>query len=253
VSLIKPFSALRPSAENAKQVACVPYDVVYESEVRAFIEHNPLSFLRITRTEAEFPEGSKTPLDEVFDRSRQNLEWFINERILTEDAGKDLYVYQLASATHSQTGVVGCCAIDEYESGHIKKHENVRPDKVEERTAHLLKVGAQTGLIFLAFRGTQPIHDLIDGAIQESPIYEFECPAGITQKVWKVRDPAPYSEAFRDVTSLYIADGHHRIESARNVRQILRAKNPEHTGKEDYNYVVAGMFPASQRPADIAL
>lgn len=244
MAIIKPFKALRPVAEKAKQVSCVPYDVVYESEVRTYIERNPLSFLRVTRAEGEFPEGEVPPVKDVFGRARQNLESFIEDKIYQTDAEDALYIYQLASDEHSQTGVVACCSLDEYESGVIKKHEKVRPDKVEDRTGHLLAVGAQTGLIFLAFRGTATTHTLIADAIKGDPIYSFECPQGVSQRVWRITDTAPWVAAFADIPALYIADGHHRAESAKLARDEMRAANPSHTGREDYNYVVAGIFPA---------
>lgn len=222
----------------------MPYDVVYESEVREFIAANSLSFLRVTRAEAEFPEGSNLPADEVFERARQNLEWFIRENIYASDPEIAFYVYQLASDHHTQTGVVGCCSIDEYAQGVIKKHENVRPDKVEDRTGHLLAVKAQTGLIFLAFRDTTTIRTLLDEAVEGEPIYSFECPLGTRQRVWRITETGPWVRAFSEVPSLYIADGHHRAESAKIARDKMRAQNPEHTGAEDYNFVVAGMFPA---------
>jgi uncharacterized protein (DUF1015 family) len=244
LALIRPFKALRPAADKAKQVSCVPYDVVYESEVRAFLATNPLSFLRVTRAEAEFPEGSNPSNDEIFSRARQNLDWFIGEGIYETDPQQAFYVYQLSTGGHSQTGVVGCCAIDDYDSGVIKKHENVRPEKVEDRTEHLLEVEAQTGLIFLAFRGTAAIHALIDRTIVGEPIYDFECTDRIRHRIWRVVETATWIESFAKVPSLYIADGHHRAESARNVRETLKAANPKHDGTERYNFVVAGMFPA---------
>ncbi|MFN0278277.1 MAG: DUF1015 domain-containing protein [Pyrinomonadaceae bacterium] len=244
MAIIKSFRALRPSATHAKQVSCVPYDVVYESEVRAFITSNSLSFLRVTRAEAEFPEDSKPPAADVFARAKQNLEWFISEKIYTADPEDAFYVYQLASDEHAQTGVVGCCSIDEYEQGVIKKHENVRPDKVEDRTGHLLAVSAQTGLIFLGFRNTETIRTLLADAVKQEPIYNFECPDGIRQKIWRLTDPEPWKKAFSEVPALYIADGHHRAESAKLARDKMREQNNSHTGAEDYNFVVAGMFPA---------
>lgn len=244
MAIIKPFKALRPVAEKAKQVSCVPYDVVYESEVRTYIENNPLSFLRVTRAEGEFPEGEVPPVADIFGRARENLESFIEEKIYQTDPEDALYVYQLASDAHSQTGVVGCCSLDEYESGVIKKHEKVRPDKVEDRTGHLLAVGAQTGLIFLAFRGTPETHELISEAVRSEPLYSFECPRGVSQRVWRITDTEPWVTAFAAVPALYIADGHHRAESAKLARNEMRASNPSHTGREDYNYVVAGIFPA---------
>ncbi len=235
---------MRPEATKAKQVSCVPYDVVYESEVRSYIEDNPISFLRVTRAEAEFPLDAKPTPDEVFARADQNLHWFIDEKIYLTDPDEAFYVYQLATESHVQTGVVGCCSIDEYEQGKIKKHEKVRPDKVVDRTEHLLEVEAQTGLIFLAFRNTETVRDLIASAVLETPIYSFECPGGIKQQVWRLPDTQAWIEAFADVPALYIADGHHRAESAKIARDTLRSDNPQHTGTEAYNFVVCGMFPS---------
>ena len=64
-----------------------------------------------------------------------------------------------------------------------------------------------------------------------------------TNRLANCADP-DFVAAFAEVPSLYIADGHHRIESANLARKILREKNPEHTGAEEYNFVVAGIFPA---------
>jgi uncharacterized protein (DUF1015 family) len=244
VAVIKPFRALRPTLEKAKQVSCVPYDVVYESEVRAFIEKNPLSFLRVTRSEAEFEEGASVSCEEVFARAKENLQKFIDDEIFAAEAEPSVYIYRLSTETHSQTGVVACCSLDEYELGVIKKHENTRPDKVEDRTAHMLALEAQTGLIFLAFRNTEKIKTLISDAVEAKPIYNFHCPDGVKQTIWRVALPENFVEAFKEVPALYIADGHHRIESANLARKKRCEDNPEHSGAEDYNFVVAGMFPS---------
>ena len=85
MAIIKPFQALRPAPDKAEQVACVPYDVVYESEVRSEIAHNPLSFLRVTRPEGEYPEDAVPAVETVFAHARQNLEQFIRDGILVLD------------------------------------------------------------------------------------------------------------------------------------------------------------------------
>ncbi len=244
MAIIKPFRALRPAPDKARQVSCVPYDVPYDSEVRSTIAHNLDSFLRVTRPEAEFPEETHPAAEAVFERARQNLEQFIKNGILVQDTEPAVYVYQLAAADHTQTGIVACCSIDDYDAGVIKKHEKTRPDKVADRTGHMLAVGAQTGLIFLAFRNTDTIEDLIADAIDEKPIYDFECPECVRQKVWRITDTGPWIEAFAELPAIYIADGHHRAESAKLARDQRLAANPGHTGEEEYNFVVAGMFPA---------
>ena len=244
MAVIKPFRALRPASERAEQVSCVPYDVVYEQEVREFIEANALSFLRVTRPEAEFPENSNPDSSVVFERAKVNLQEFIDREIFAREAEPSFYVYRLSTGEHIQTGVVACCSLDEYELGTIKKHEKIRPDKVEDRTNHMLAVKAQTGLIFLAFRNTDRIKLLIFEATQTKPIYDFCCVDGVQQTIWRVALTEDLTTAFAEVPTLYIADGHHRIESAKLARDILREKNPNHMGAEDYNFVVAGMFPA---------
>jgi len=244
VAVIRPFKALRPVLEKAKQVACVPYDVVYESEVRAYISENPNSFLRVTRSAAEFPAGSNPAPEEVFARAKKNLEEFVARELLVKDEEPAIYVYRLSIGDHSQTGVVACCSIDEYESGHIKKHEKTRPDKVQDRTDHMLTLNAQTGLIFLTFRNTPTIHTLIEDLVKERPVYSFHCKEGAAHTVWRDADYRKWVAAFEHVPSLYIADGHHRAESSANVRRILRESNPDHRGDETYNYVVVGMYPA---------
>ncbi|MFN2500549.1 MAG: DUF1015 domain-containing protein [Pyrinomonadaceae bacterium] len=244
VAILKPFRALRPIADKARHVSCVPYDVVHESEVRDFIRDHPLSFLRVTRAEAEFPESSDPQPADVFAQAKQNLQWFIEKTIYAVDSTPALYVYRLASAGHVQTGVVGCCSLGEYDRGVIKKHENVRPDKVADRTAHMLAVRAQTGLIFLTFRNTGAIAYLFEDAVKSEPIYDFVCTDGVDHKVWRLVDIADWVEAFLDIPELYIADGHHRVESAKLARDTLRTASPNYTGGEEYNFVVAGLFPA---------
>ncbi len=230
--------------DKAEQTSCVPYDVVYGPEARAFVAENPLSFLRVTRAEAEFAPGSDPSDHDIFARARQNLEKLISDNVYYVDPDDAIYVYQLASDTGAQTGVVACCSIDEYEQDQIKKHEDVRPDKVADRTEHLLAVGAQTGLIFLTFRNTDDIRFLIAAAVEEEPIYDFICLDGIHQRVWRVTNTGPWIKAFSKVPALYIADGHHRAESAKLARESLRAQNPDHDGTEDYNFVLAGLFPS---------
>jgi uncharacterized protein (DUF1015 family) len=244
VSIIKPFRALRPISEKAKLTACAPYDIVYDEEVREYISENPLNFLRVTRPEAEFPIGANPSAEEIFARAKENLQSFIDDKVLARDEEPCLYVYRLSTDEHSQTGIVAGCSIDEYEQGLIKKHEKTRPDKVEDRTEHMISLRAQTGLIFLAFRNTDTIRNLISDIKQTEPIYDFVCSSGVRQTVWRVSQTESLTEAFKEVPALYIADGHHRAESANLTRKKLRERNPEHTGAEDYNFVVAGIFPS---------
>lgn len=244
MSIIKPFRALRPVREKAEQVSCVPYDVINPAELHALIENNPLSFLRVTRAEAELDAAAET--EQSLALARRNLQKLIDEKVFVQEDEPALYVYRLSNGAQTQTGVVACCSLDEYEKGFIKKHEKTREDKVQDRTEHILALRAQTGLIFFTFRGIQAISDLIAETARGEPLYDFGCPQQISNTVWKVSAAATsdFVSAFSEVPALYVADGHHRLEAAARARRILQAENPNHTGAEDYNFVMAGIFPA---------
>jgi len=244
VSVIKPFRALRPAPEQAKQVSCMPYDVAAESEVRAFIHENPQSFLRVTRPEAEFEQREHPSKAGVFEKAEQNLQLLIESGALIPDPDPALYVYRLTSGSHTQTGVVACCSLDEYEQGLIKKHEKTRPDKVKDRTDHMIALRAQTGLIFLTYRGTRRIGEQVAKITETEPIYHFTCAAGIRHTVWRVGQSDEIVAAFAEVPALYVADGHHRLESADQARTALRSEDSEHTECKPYNFVLSGIFPA---------
>ena len=245
MSVIKPFRALRPSPDLAEKIACVPYDVPYDSEVREYIANNQYSFLRVTRPEAEFPLGAHPSDADVLAKSKENLEQFISEGWLQQDDEPSMYLYRLSVGDQIQTGIVATCSIDEYDAGLIKKHEKTRPDKVKDRTDHMVYLGAQTGLIFLAFRGSEETRRIIADETSREPLFECPCDAGgVTQTIWKVKAVDALVAAFAELPALYVADGHHRAESASLARKTLRDKNSNHTGDEPYNFVMAGIFPS---------
>lgn len=241
MAIVRPFKALRPPQNKAATVSCVPYDVVSDAEVREITSENPESFLAVTRPEADFGTGDPAV---AFKEGRERLERFIADGLLTPDSEPCIYVYRLDTGTTRQTGLVGCCAVDDYDSDVIKRHEKTRPDKVRDRTDHMLALRAQTGLVFLAFRNTEEMRELIADVCKDEPLYDFVCPAGVRQTVWRIPGGESISDAFSRIPELYVADGHHRTESSSLARKELQAANTGHTGEEDYNYMMAGIFPA---------
>jgi uncharacterized protein (DUF1015 family) len=230
----------------AAKVACVPYDVLDDHEVNEYVRENPLSFLRVTRPEAELPDQDKETAVYAFQRARENLLELIDKGVLVSDIEAELYAYRLTMGTHQQTGVVACCSLDEYEQGLIRKHENTRPDKVKNRTGHLLTLRVQTGLILLAYRGTETIQELTLEATASDPLYDFYSGDGVQHTIWRIAKTRPWIEAFGEVPRLYIADGHHRIESADvALKRILAADGNVPSGDE-FSFVMAGIFPAEE-------
>ena len=78
---IKPFNALRPEAQHAKQVASRPYDVLNSKEAKIEAQGNPCSFLHITKSEIDLPDNTDTHSQEVYNRAKNNLDAFISRNI----------------------------------------------------------------------------------------------------------------------------------------------------------------------------
>lgn len=243
MSKIKPLTPFRPAQGHEGDVTCLPFDVFYGREVHEIVAQNPNSFLRVTRSESDFPLDAEPTALEILEKAKENLDRLIRDGVLEKDNEPAFYVYRLSGNGRCQTGVIAGCSLEEYEAGKIKRHEKTQPDKVADRTQHIVHLRAQTGLIFLAFRGTARIHKLIDKAVEGEPLYDLGCDTGITHTIWKCTNTQDWIDAFADVPSIYIADGHHRLESALKARDILRTESPNEREVE-FDHVLAGVFPA---------
>jgi uncharacterized protein (DUF1015 family) len=248
MATIRAFQALRPPREKAADVSAVPYDVVNTSEARDLAGGNPLSFLRVSRPELELPNDTNPYSDIVYQRASENFEKLKSEAPLTIEQTPSLYAYRLRMGSQVQTGIAACCSVDEYDGDIIRKHERTRKDKEDDRTRHIITLRAQTGPVFLTYRGLDTINDIIDRAEREEPLYDFTAPDRVAHTIWRLSDDVARQlvEQFERVPLLYIADGHHRAASASRARARLSTENANHTGNEEYNYFLAVLFPAEQ-------
>lgn len=243
MSVIYPFTALRPAPRAAAAVASVPYDVVNTEEARALAEGNPLSFLRVSRPEIELPPGTDPHADAVYDLATRNFTRLKELAPLVMEEVASFYVYRLHMGAHVQSGVAACFSIDEYDRDLIKKHEKTRPDKEDDRTRHMLAIGAQTGPVFLTYRASKDVDVAVAKATTGDPLFDIVAPDGVRHQIWQVPTAMNRSfvNAFAALDSLYIADGHHRAASAARTRQSLGAK-----GAGEHDRVLAVAFPDNQ-------
>lgn len=247
MAVIHPFRALRPPAELVAQVASVPYDVVNTEEARALAAGNPWSFLHVSRPEIDLPQGTDVYSDEVYKKAADNFRELVERCPLKMEPEPSLYLYRLIMGEQEQIGLVACCAVDEYDNDTILKHEKTRRDKEDDRTRHILALRAQTGPVFLTYRGNQDIDTMVMEVTVTEAIYDFTAPDGVEHTIWHVPDPVRFVQAFRDVPKFYIADGHHRAASASRARAHLKEQNGDkHTGEEEYNFFLTVLFPESQ-------
>jgi uncharacterized protein (DUF1015 family) len=247
MATIRAFRALRPTTEKAHLVSAVPYDVVNTAEARELAAGNPLSFLHVSRPEIDLPDGIDIHSDEVYAKAGQNFEKLRAEAPLFVEDSPSLYVYRLQMGEHSQTGIAACCSIDEYDSDIVRKHERTRKDKEDDRTRHMLTISAQTGPVFLTYRGRDDINDLVIRAQQQDPLFDFEAPDGVVHTIWLVtpEDRDLMIEYFKQVPLVYIADGHHRAASASRARAKLQTTDGN-SADQEYNFFLTVLFPADQ-------
>jgi uncharacterized protein (DUF1015 family) len=248
MATIRAFRAERPPKEKAAHVSAVPYDVVNTAEARELAQANPLSFLHVSRPEIDLPDGTDIYSDAVYEKAAQNFEKLKSAAPLSVEETASLYVYRLRMGEHSQTGIAACCSVDEYDSDVVRKHERTRKDKEDDRTRHIITLRAQTGPVFLTYRGRDEVNNLVSEITASDPLYDFVAPDGIQHTVWRAGDDISrrLAEEFRNVPLVYIADGHHRAASASRARAKLKSENPNHTGDEEYNFFLTVLFPADQ-------
>lgn len=243
-----PFAGVMPIPEAAHQVATPPYDVMSRDEAAAMAAENPLSFLHVTRSEIDLDRNLDPYSDAVYLKARENYLNFKSRGFLVRDQPPSFYLYRLVMDGRAQTGVVVAASVDDYDQDIIRKHEKTRRAKEDDRTRHILSVGAQTGPVFLTCRGNPALAGLIASVRHRSPLLNFTAADGIQHTLWKV--PAEHTgamaAAFAAEANLYIADGHHRAASASRVRQSRRDSNPAHSGDEEYNRFLAVVFPADE-------
>ena len=243
MSAIFPFAALRPTPTAAAAVAAVPYDVVNTEEARALAAGNPLSFLHVSRPEIDLPHGTNPHADAVYDLAARNFAKLKSAAPLVVEETPSFYIYRLHMSGHVQSGIAACYSIDEYDRGLIKKHEKTRPDKEDDRTRHMLAIGAQTGPVFLTYRASKAVDTVVDRVVQQAALFDFTAVDGVRHQVWQV--PPTENQAMVNVIAkidaLYIADGHHRAASAARARKSLASK-----GAGEHDRVLAVAFPDNQ-------
>jgi uncharacterized protein (DUF1015 family) len=237
---VYPFRALRPTPAVASSVAAVPYDVVSTEEARALANGNPQSFLHVSRAEIDLDPATDPYADTVYRRAVDNFTTLKNSALVVE-AEPSVYLYRLRMGAHEQLGVAACYSLDEYDRDLIKKHERTRRDKEDDRTRHMLALGAQTGPVFLTYPAASPIDDAAARVTAGEPLFDFTAADGVQHTVW-VAAPAERDvlvAAFARVPALYIADGHHRAASAARARNEMR-------GRSEADTMLAVAFPHNQ-------
>ena len=250
MATIQPFRGLRPVPELAAEIASLPYDVMNTEEARKEIEKHPLSFLTVTKSEATLPEGTDPYSEAVYEKAKENLDAYVAKGQMKQDPAPCYYIYRQMMDGNIQIGITACVPVAEYNAGIIKRHELTRAEKEQDRVNHILATQAQTGPVFLTYRGRPEIDSYVLHLMSNhKPVYHFRAGDGVSNMLYVIDNPLEVRELtylFRQVPAFYIADGHHRCAGAARV-----AKERERTDTgvymidemPEYEYVQAVIFP----------
>ena len=251
MSIFIPFKAFRPTQEKVIEIASRPYDVLDEKEAREACKNNPNSYYHVIKPEIDFADDFDHYAPEVYKKGKENFDKLVQKGLMVQDHTANYYVYQLIMNGHKQTGLVGCCAIDDYFNNVIKKHELTRPDKEEDRKNHVRYSKLNYEPVFFAYPHVNTIDELVAGIQKNTPVYDITTDDGIQHTLWVVNDAEKVTTIKKlfdqQVPSIYVADGHHRTAAGALVGKEFRdAANGNPNDGKGYNYFMAVLFPDNQ-------
>jgi uncharacterized protein (DUF1015 family) len=251
MTVVKPFRGLRPPPSIAKDLSCLPYDVMNSEEAAEMAKGKECSLLHITRSEIDLPPDTDTHSEEVYNKSVENFKKWQENGWLVQDHKPMFYIYAQTMNGRTQYGIVGCAAVSDYLKGVIKKHELTRPDKEQDRMIHVRVNNANIEPVFFAYPSVKEIDDIVRTIVSsEVPEYDFLSEDGFGHQFWVVRDVGINKKIemlfAKKVPFTYVADGHHRTAAAALVGKEKMESNHRHKGTEEYNYFLAVHFPDDQ-------
>ena len=244
---VRPFAAVRPPKEYAKEVASRPYDVLNSEEAKA--EATEKSLLHITRPEIDFCPIIDEHDPKVYEKAVENFRLWQEKGWLVQDEKPQYYVYAQTMSGRTQYGIVLCAHTDDYSEGKIKKHELTRKEKEDDRMIHVRIQNANIEPVFFAYPDNAGIDAIVQKYTSGEPEYDFTSDDGVAHTFWVIGDEGDIKEItriFGDIPAFYVADGHHRTAAAARVGAEKRKNNPDHRGEEEYNWFMAVAFPESQ-------
>ena len=233
---INPFKGLRPTEEKASTVAITSTDHLSKEIVSNHKKNNPWSYLNVFSAE----NSSK---------SKEQFESMKKQSILKKDNTNSFYIYKISTNEHAQVGIVGTAKLSAYDNLHIRGHEEIFLQRAQKRLKQMDNLNAQIGPIYVIYPDNEELTKLIKQEIIVSPTYSFEALDHCKHEMWIVNDDSKIlkiCDLFNSINRIYIADGHHRMQALSKFAEFKKHQNPNHTGKEPYNYFMVAIFPKSQ-------
>ena len=247
MATVNPFRAVRPTRDKVSLVTTRSYELYRKKERNCILEYNPYSFLHVLRP--GFKYHKRVTGKERFKMVHNRYEEFIENGILQQDDKPAYYLHQKEYMNTRFWGIIGLASLDDYEKDVIKKHERTIQDREELFGEYLEITGFNAEPVLITHKDNSYLNSVYVKYSQQRPEYEFTTNKERTHKLWLVQDPKEIEEisrAFKEIETLYIADGHHRTASSLYLRNKKQQDLSARSNEEDYSSFMAYFIPESQ-------
>ena len=242
---INPFKGLRPTEEKASSVSIPSTDHLSQKVITDHKKNNPWSYLNIFNPD---DQNSKSQ-NEIDAKAKEQFELMKSNSVLMKDNINSFYIYKISTKNHTQVGIIGTAKLSAYDNLHIRGHEEIYFERSQKRFEQIHNLNAQIGPIYVIHPDNDKLTELVEEEITLKPKYSFSALDGCQHELWILNEQNTVHkiiEIFNTINRIYIADGHHRIEALSKLSVFRKHQNPNHTGKEPYNYFMVAIFPKSQ-------
>ena len=230
---IKPFKGTRPFNEEAKNLIAPSTDHLSEKHLIDIHEKHYWNYLKILN-----PVGQLKETD-TLKAAKSHFDEMKNNHIIKQDDSVCFYIYKIKFNNHIQTGFLAVANIRDFIDNKIKGHELTYESRLKERADQMLNIETQIGPIYVSYIDENGLDNLINDLTKSSPDYDFESFDKSHHTLWCIQNPEQINQLSRSInsiSSLYIADGHHRIGAMKKISEI----------NESFNYFMIAAFPKSQ-------
>jgi uncharacterized protein (DUF1015 family) len=240
---VKPFKAIIYDTSRVKgdDVVCPPYDIITPEMKNALYDRSPYNIIRIDFGKDH--EGDNES-ENRYTRARNFLEQWLKDGILTESPDRCYYLYQVSYSIDGKPitmrGIFGAVRLTELCKG-VFPHEATHSKPKADRLNLMKYCRANLSPIFSIYRSSKNNHlSIFDKYTGAPPYISAKDPDGFIHSMWIIDEHADVQSIEEELSEVevYIADGHHRYETALEYQRLRKQENPSHNGDEPYNFVL---------------
>lgn len=235
---IKAFKAVRPARSKAHLVASRAVAAYKPAHLEAKLASNPYSFIHIIHPEFFEDDASRTEPNSKarFLKVKHKYEEFVEKGILKQDKEPSIYVYKQSNSLHSYLGVIAGASIEEYKQNKIKKHEATLASRETMFTNYLDNVGFNAEPVLLSHKKSEKLDDILSKITKKTPEYEFTTTDEVTHELWVSNEEEikAIQQAYEEIETCYIADGHHRSASSVRLLDLIKQRD-DYNPNKNYN------------------